>query len=86
MTHQFPSPGQPSSLSCSRSGSVCLSAYSPFSGSAEVYNRRVQTPPLDHLGQVDTIFTSLGCQGNYLGPPPRLLEGGRGGGKGQREV
>ena len=54
VTHQFPSPGQPSSPSCSRSGSACLSAYSSFSSSGGVYNRSVPILPLNHLGQADS--------------------------------
>ncbi len=54
VTHRFPSSRRPSSLSCSRSGPVCLSAYRSFPSSGEVYNRRVPILPLDRLGQADS--------------------------------
>ncbi len=64
VTHWFPGSLRPSSPACSRSGSVRLSAYSPFSSSREVYNRRVPILPLDLLAQPNTIQAPFRCQAN----------------------
>ncbi len=73
MTHWFPGPRRPSSPICSRSGSARLSANSPFSSSAEVYNRRVPILPLNLLGQANTIQAPFGCQANFQQGSPSIL-------------
>ena len=75
MTRWFPGSLRPSSPTCSRSGSASLSANSPLSGSAEVYNRGVPILPLDLLGQANSIQAPFRCQGNFEQGGPLYFAG-----------
>ena len=66
VTHRFPGSRWPSSPSCSESGSTCLSAHSPVSGSAQVYDPRVPLLPLNPLGHGIHNPCAFRCQEHFF--------------------